>query len=123
MRFTATQRGGLTRNMCTMKIFVFSIIVVVAWLNVARAQGPAQRAADVAQDTVDTAKHVGHSVARGTKKAAKKVEDALTPDPDARQVNVTLTEDRIDLPASTKPGKTAFVVKNEGTQKHGFEVA
>ena len=76
----------------------------------------------MAQDTVDTAKNVGHSVVKGTKKAAKKVADALTPDPDARQLNVTLTDYHIDMPGSAEAGKTAFVVKNDGKRSHSFEV-
>jgi hypothetical protein len=105
-----------------MKVFIFTIIASVAWLNLARAEGPVDTATNIAHDTVDTAKNVGHSVAKGTKKAAKKVEDALTPDSDARPVNVTLSDDRIDMPETAEPGKTAFVVKNGGTESHGFEV-
>jgi uncharacterized cupredoxin-like copper-binding protein len=76
----------------------------------------------VAEDTAETAKNVGHSVAKGTKKAVNTVVDALTPDADARRVDVTLGEYKIDMPTSLKPGKTAFVVKNAGKQKHNFEV-
>jgi uncharacterized cupredoxin-like copper-binding protein len=121
---TATQCAGLARNLCTMKkIFIFiSISAVAVSLNVVRAEGPAEKAGEVAQDTVDTAKNVGHSVVKGTKKAAQKVADALTPESDARVFNVTLTEYHIDMAGGTKPGKTAFVVKNEGKQKHSFEV-
>src|SRR5438477_11529668 len=98
-------------------IFIISIATAVS-LNLARAEGPAEKAAEVAEDTVDTAKNVGHSVAKGTKKAARKVADALTPDPDARQFNVTLTEYHVDMPGSTEPGKTAFIVKNDGKRNH-----
>lgn len=113
------------RNLCTMKtIFILIISMALAVsLNVARAEGPAEKAAEVAEDTVDTAKNVGHSVAKGTKKAARKVADALTPDPDARQFNVTLTDYHIEMPGSTEPGKTAFIVKNDGQRNHSFEVA
>jgi uncharacterized cupredoxin-like copper-binding protein len=105
-----------------MKIPFLIIIAVAISLSVSRAQGPAQKAAEVAEDTVDTAKNVGRSVAKGTKKAVNTVVDAVTPDADARQVNVTLTEYHIDMPTSAEPGKTAFVVKNAGKQKHNFEV-
>ena len=82
---------------------------------------------------VDTAKNVVHSTVRGTekaartvahgvKKAADTVEDAFTPDSDARRVDVTITEDRIDMPTRLRPGKTAFVVKNAGKTAQNFEV-
>jgi uncharacterized cupredoxin-like copper-binding protein len=102
---------------------IFSIILTVGLsIGIARAQGPGERAAQAAETTVDTAKNVGHSVARGAKKAANTVVDALTPDPDAHRVDVTLSEYKIDMPTSLKPGKTAFVVKNAGKKKHNFEV-
>src|SRR5438876_11564037 len=82
---------------------------------------------------IDTAENVVNSTARGTekaartvahgvKKAADTVEDALTPDSDARIVDVTVTDDQIDMPAQLKPGKTAFVVKNAGKTTQNFEV-
>ncbi len=82
---------------------------------------------------VDTAENVVHSTVRGTKKAvrtvahgvkraADAVEDAVTPDSDARRVDVTITENRIDMPTQLGPGKTAFVVKNAGKTTQNFEV-
>jgi iron uptake system EfeUOB component EfeO/EfeM len=82
---------------------------------------------------VDTAENIVHSTVRGTEKAARTVahgvknaadtvEDAVTPDSDARRVDVTVTDDRIDMPAQLKPGKTAFVVKNAGKTTQNFEV-
>jgi len=105
-----------------MKTFVSIILAVTVSIGTVRAQGPVQKATDVAEDTAETAKNVGHSVVKGTKKAVNRVVDALTPDPDARRVDVTLGEDKIDMPTSLKPGKTAFIVKNAGKQKHNFEV-
>ena len=105
-----------------MKTFVSIILAVTVSIGTVRAQGPVQKATDVAEDTAETAKNVGHSVAKGTKKAVNTVVDALTPDADARRVNVTLGEYKIDMPTSLKPGKTAFIVKNAGKQKHNFEV-
>ncbi len=102
---------------------IFSIVLaVIVSIGTVRAQGPVQKATDVAEDTAETAKNVGHSVAKGTKKAVNTVVDALTPDADARRVNVTLGEYKIDMPTSLKPGKTAFIVKNAGKQRHNFEV-
>jgi len=43
-------------------------------------------------------------------------------DPDAHKVNVTLTEYKIDMPTTLKPGKTAFIVKNAGKKKHNIEI-
>ena len=82
---------------------------------------------------VDTAENVVHSTVRGTEKAAKtvvhgaakavdKVEDALTPEPDARRVDVNLTENSVDMPTSLKPGRTAFVIKNSGKTTQNFEI-
>ena len=105
-----------------MKIVLSTIVAVATSLSVALAQGPAQKAADAAEDTAETAKNVGHSIAKGTKRAVATVADALTPDPDARSVDVTLSDSRIDMPTSLKPGKTAFIVKNAGKKKHNFEV-
>jgi uncharacterized cupredoxin-like copper-binding protein len=105
-----------------MKTFFSIILAVTVSIGTGRAQGPVQKATDVAEDTAETAKNVGHSVAKGTKKAVNTVVDALTPDADARRVDVTLGEYKIDMPTSLKPGKTAFIVKNAGKHKHNFEV-
>jgi uncharacterized cupredoxin-like copper-binding protein len=67
-------------------------------------------------------KETGRSVAEGTKKAAKSAVDAVTPDKDARKVEVKLTEGKIDMPKSLASGKTALVVTNKGKQKHNFEI-
>ena len=75
-----------------------------------------------AHAVADTTKDAAHSVAKGTKKAAHKVKEALTADPDANQVNVTVNENKIDMPRRVQSGKTAFVVKNSGQEKHNFEV-
>jgi hypothetical protein len=86
-----------------------------------------------AAQVVDTAENVAHSTARGAKKAAQTVAhgakkaadtvvDAVTPDKDARRVDVTVTDDRIDMPTQLRPGKTAFVVKNAGKTTRNFEV-
>ena len=82
---------------------------------------------------VDTAENVVHSTVRGTEKAARTVahgvknaadtvEDAVSPDSDARRVDVTVNDNRIDMPTRLKPGKTAFVVKNAGKTTQNFEV-
>jgi uncharacterized cupredoxin-like copper-binding protein len=105
-----------------MKLPLSTIIAVALSLGIVWAEGPVEKAADVAEDAAETAKDVGKKVVKGTKKAVNKVVDAVTPDPDARRVDVTLTEYKIEMPTSLKPGKTAFVVKNTGKKKHNFEV-
>jgi uncharacterized cupredoxin-like copper-binding protein len=105
-----------------MKTFFSVMFAVTVSTGTVRPEGPIHKAADVAEDTAETAKNVGHSVVKGTKKAVNTVVDALTPDPDARRVDVTLSEYKIDMPTKLKPGKTAFVVKNAGKKKHNFEI-
>jgi iron uptake system EfeUOB component EfeO/EfeM len=79
-------------------------------------------AENVARSTVRGTEKAARTVAHGVKKAADTVEDAFTPDTDARRVDVTVTDDRIDMPTQLKPGKTAFVVKNAGRTAQNFEV-
>jgi uncharacterized cupredoxin-like copper-binding protein len=105
-----------------MKVSLLTIIAVALSLGVVWAEGPVEKAKDVAEDTAETAKDVGHKVVKGTKKVVNKVVDAVTPDPDARRVDVTLSDDKIDMPTSLETGKTAFVVKNVGNEKHNFVV-
>ena len=94
-----------------MKTLLMLSIAVAASVSVALAEGP-----------VDTAKNVGNSVVKGTKKAVNTVVDAVTPDPDAHHANVTLTDDHIAMPNRLKSGKTAFIVMNSGKENHNFEV-
>jgi uncharacterized cupredoxin-like copper-binding protein len=98
-----------------MKTLLFTIIAAAISCSVVRAQNPVK-------DAVDTATNVGHAAARHTKDAADTVADALTPEPDARRVDVTMSEYKFDMPTELKPGKTAFVVKNAGKRKHNFEI-
>ena len=79
-------------------------------------------AENVVHSTVRETKKAARTVAHGVKKAADTVEDAFTPDSDARRVDVTITENRIDMPTELRPGKTAFVVKNAGKTPQNFEV-
>ena len=79
-------------------------------------------AENVVRSTVRGTEKAARTVAHGVKNAADTVEDAVTPDSDARRVDVTVTDERIDMPAQLKPGKTAFVVKNAGKTTQNFEV-
>jgi iron uptake system EfeUOB component EfeO/EfeM len=81
-----------------------------------------EKASDAWEATKEKTKEAGHAVAEETKKATDAVVDAVTPDSDANKVNVTVSEDSIDMPKSVESGKTAFVVKNSGKEKHNFKV-
>lgn len=73
----------------------------------------------VAKKTKETAK----TVANKTKETVNAIEHKIdTPDADARKVTVTINDAGIQMPASLRPGKTAFVVTNSGKQKHNFEI-
>ena len=89
---------------------------------ISTAVGQVDTAENVVHSTVRGTEQAARTVAHGVKKAADTVEDAVTPDSDARRVDVTVTDDRIDMPTQLKPGKTAFVVKNAGKTTQNFEV-
>jgi len=96
-------------------------ILFVGLISTAGAQ-VVDTARDVAHTTAQGAKRAAQTVAHGAKKAADTVADAVTPDTDARRVDVTVTGDRIDMPTQLRPGKTAFVVRNAGKNTQNFEV-
>jgi multidrug efflux pump subunit AcrA (membrane-fusion protein) len=100
----------------------FLVMMFVAAVAAATAIAQVDTAENVVNSTVRGTEQAARTVAHGVKKAADTVEDAVTPDSDARRVDVTVTDDRIDMPAQLKPGKTAFVVKNAGTTTQNFEV-
>jgi hypothetical protein len=94
---------------------------------VSTAVAQVQTAENIANTTVRKTKEAAETVAHGVKKAADTVEDAVipdsdTPDSNSRRVDVTVTEDKIDVPTHLKPGKTAFVVKNASKTTQNFEV-
>src|SRR5437870_5294747 len=99
----------------------FLSLVFAGLISTAAAQ--VDTAENVAHSTVRETKKAANTVAHGAKKAADTVVDAVTPDSDARRVDVTVTDDRIDMPTQLKPGKTAFVVKNARKTTQNFEVA
>ncbi len=101
-----------------MKTF-FSIVFAGV---ISTAVGQVDTAENVVHSTVKGTEKAARTVAHGVKKAADTVEDAFTPDSDARRVDVTITEDRIDMPTQLRPGKTAFVVKNAGKTAQNFQV-
>ena len=96
--------------------------MLVATVATATAIAQVDTAENVVHSTVRGTEQAARTVAHGVKKAADTVEDAVTPDSDARRVDVTVTDDRIDMPTQLRPGKTAFVVKNAGKTTQNFEV-
>lgn len=105
-----------------MKTLLSIILAGAVSMATAQAQSVGDRAATAAQDTADTAKNVGRSVARGTEEAVDTVAEALTPDRDAHKVNVTMSEYKFEMPTTLRPGKTAFIVKNAGKKTHNIEI-
>jgi hypothetical protein len=100
----------------------FFVMMIVAGLVSGAAGQPLETAENVAKTTAEKTKEAAHTVAHGVKKAANKIEDALTPDPDARRVDVTVNDGEVNMSSDLEPGKTAFVVKNEGKTTTNFEV-
>ena len=107
-------------TLSTMKTFF--VMMIVAGLVSGAAGQPLETAENVAKATAEKTKEAAHTVAHGVKKAANKIEDALTPDPDARRVDVTVNDGEVNMSSDLEPGKTAFVVKNEGKATTNFEV-
>ncbi|MDP1586366.1 MAG: cupredoxin domain-containing protein [Prosthecobacter sp.] len=81
-----------------------------------------EKTKDALRKAGDATKDAGQAVVDGTKKAGKALVDAVTPDSDAKKVEVKLDSSGIDMPAKLEAGKTAFVVKNAGKEKHNFRV-
>src|SRR5688500_235745 len=78
---------------------------------------------EVTKAVVDTTKETSKTVAKKTKETVKAIEHKIdSPDPDARKVNVTINDGGVQMPRSLPAGKTAFIVKNTGKQKHNFEI-
>ncbi len=80
----------------------------------------ADKTKEAGRKAVDLTKEAGRAVADGAKKATETVKDAVTTD--ARKVEVTLSEHKIDMPMEIAAGNTAFVVRNTGKNEHNFEI-
>jgi hypothetical protein len=77
----------------------------------------------VSKAVVKTTKETSAAVVKKTKETVKAIEHSIdTPDPDARKVQVTITDAGVEMPRSLRAGKTAFIVANTGKQKHNFEI-
>lgn len=82
-----------------------------------------QKTKEVSKTVAKKTKETAKTVANKTTETVKAIEHKIdTPDADARKVNVTITDGGVQMPASLRPGKTAFIVKNSGKQKHNFEI-
>lgn len=82
-----------------------------------------EKTAEAWDKTKQTTKEVGSAVVKKTKEAIAAVEHKIDkPDADARKVNVQLSDKGVQMPGSLPAGKTAFIVKNTGKQKHNFEI-
>ena len=81
-----------------------------------------EKTTETLEKAKEKTKAAGQTVVKTTKETTKAVVDAVTPDSDARKVDVKLMEHSIDMPKTLDGGKTAFVVHNSGKEKHNFEV-
>jgi archaellum component FlaG (FlaF/FlaG flagellin family) len=83
----------------------------------------AEKSAEVWDKTKKKTKQISKTVAKKTKETVKSIEHKIdTPDPDARKVEVRITDNGVQMPASLRAGKTAFIVRNTGKQRHNFEI-
>lgn len=118
------------------KIFLTALLACSFCFTVARAEEKtvSEKSAEVWDDTkkttkkvtkavVDTTKKTSKAVVKKTKETVKAIEHSIdTPDADARKINVKITDGGVQMPRSLRAGKTAFIVKNSGKQKHNFEI-
>jgi hypothetical protein len=109
-----------------MIIAVLTALAFAFGVTTASAEEPKttpEKAGEVWYKTKETSKEVRRGVADTTAKAVEQIaESADRPDADAHAVDVTITEKGVQMPTTLKPGKTAFVVKNSGNEKHNFEI-
>src|SRR5688572_6157842 len=112
-----------------MKTVMLVSVILASAISVAPAQEKkadrtlGEKTESTLEKAGEKTKDVGRAIADTTKKAADAVVDAVTPDKDARKVEVTLREHKIEMPKQVDAGKTAFVVRNIGKEKHNFEIA
>jgi archaellum component FlaG (FlaF/FlaG flagellin family) len=81
-----------------------------------------EKAKELLKKAEDKTVAAGHAVVNGTKKAGRAIADAVTPDSDAAKVEVNINDSDISLPQKVGAGKTAFLVKNTGKEKHNFRI-
>lgn len=82
-----------------------------------------EKSAEAWDKTKETTKEVTEAVVKKTKETVAAVEHKIDqPDADAKKVNVQVTDKGVQMPKSLAAGKTAFIVKNTGKQKHNFQI-
>ena len=121
---TGPRRTREARSICEssdMKTVILASIVFASALSLASAEDK-KSDKSLGEKTTSTLDKAGRAVADTTRKAADAAVDAVTPDSDARKVEVRLAEHHIDMPKRLESGKTAFVVHNTGKEKHNFEI-
>src|SRR5687768_5355351 len=107
------------------KIFFMAFLACSICCALAQAEEKtvSEKSAEVWDETKKKTKEVSNTVVKKTKETVKAIEHKIdTPDPDARKVQVSITDQGVQMPASLRAGKTAFIVKNNGKQKHNFEI-
>jgi uncharacterized cupredoxin-like copper-binding protein len=111
-----------------MKTFIAMMLAAAVSLVVVRAaeqeknETLGQKTSEAWDTTKEKTREAARDVADLTKKAADTVTDALTPEGDARKVEVKLSEHAISMPTKLESGKTAFIVHNAGREARNFNV-
>lgn len=105
--------------------FVIAFLACAFCCAVAQAEEKtvSEKTEEVWDKTKKKTKEITKKVATKTKETVKAIEHKIdTPDADARKVKVTINDGGVQMPASLRSGKTAFIVTNSGKQKHNFEI-
>ena len=104
--------------------FLYSALLAAA-LSAGVAQGDDNKTSgqkSLGEKTSETLQKTGKTIVDDTKKVGTTIKDAVMPDKDARKVDVTLTEKHIEMSRELAPGKTAFVVRNDGKERQNFRI-
>jgi iron uptake system EfeUOB component EfeO/EfeM len=107
------------------KRFLVAVLVCAFGCAIAHAEEKtvSEKSAEVWDKTKKKTKEISKTVAKKTKETVDAIEHKIdTPDADARKVQVTVTDSGVQMPASLRAGKTAFVVTNNGKEKHNFQI-
>lgn len=110
--------------MKTMK-FIMALLACTLCCALAQAKEKtvAEKTEEVWDKTKQKTKEVSNAVVKETKETIQAIEHKIdAPDADARKVTVTITDAGLQMPRSLKAGKTAFIVKNSGKEKHNFAI-
>jgi hypothetical protein len=108
--------------MKTTLVTPFAIAAALSFASAADDRTLGEKTADTLDKAKDKTVEAGKFIGEKTKNAAEKVIDAVTPDSDARRIEVKITEHRINMPLALEDGKTAFVVHNASPDKRNFEI-